>query len=85
MQPTFPGDPMGLAAMATVFGMSPLVFGLILLVVSVWTLAIKGYALWQASKSDQKYWFVAMLVLNTFGILEIVYLLFFRPKNEEVA
>lgn len=43
----------------------------------LWAIAIKGYALWHAAKRNEKWWFIALLVINTFGILEIVYLIFF--------
>jgi len=77
------GNPFGVEAMAAQFGLTPGVFLALFLVVSIWTLAIKGYALWHASRGDQKIWFIVMLVANTFGILELAYLLFFRPKEEE--
>ena len=40
----------------------------------VWTLIWKGLALWRSAELRQKWWFVALLVINTLGILEIVYL-----------
>lgn len=42
---------------------------------------LKGYALWHAARSEQKWWFIALLVVNTLGILEIIYLLWFRPTS----
>ncbi len=56
-------------------GMS-LLGGLFLLLVLV-SLALKGFALWHASKRNEKWWFVALLLINTLGILELVYLIFF--------
>lgn len=53
----------------------------LILVVVLWTIVLKGYALWNAARSGQRNWFIALLVINTFGILEIVYLIWFRPKN----
>lgn len=50
-------------------------------VVIIWTVAIKGYALWTSARSGQKWWFIALLVINTIGMLEIVYLIWFRPKS----
>ena len=47
-----------------------------------WALAWKGYALWRAAKNDQKYWYVALLVINLLGILEIVYLFFFQKEGK---
>lgn len=43
----------------------------------VWSLIWKGLALYKAARNGQKGWFVVLLVVNTMGILEIVYLLFF--------
>lgn len=52
----------------------------VLLIILVWTLYWKWRALWAASKNNQKYWFTALLVINSLGILEIVYLQFFQKK-----
>ncbi len=54
----------------------------------IWSLVWKGLALWRAAKKNQKNWFVAILVLNTVGVLEIVYLFYFakeRMKLNELA
>ncbi len=48
----------------------------------VWSLIWKGIALWHSARNTQAAWFVAILIINTVGILEIVYLLFFRPKGK---
>jgi hypothetical protein len=50
----------------------------------VWSLIWKGIALWHSARKTQPAWYVAMLILNTVGILEIVYLLFFMPKGNAV-
>lgn len=42
----------------------------------LWSLSWKGLALWHAAKREEKWWFIAMLVINTIGILEICYLAF---------
>ncbi len=42
--------------------------------------ALKGYALWNAAKREDKGWFVAILIINTFGVLELVYLYFVVGK-----
>lgn len=38
-------------------------------------IALKGYALWHAAKRDEKGWFIALLIVNTMGVLELVYLI----------
>lgn len=47
-------------------------FALILLI--VWGLVWKGLALWRAAKRGEKIWFTVFLIVNTAGILEIIYL-----------
>jgi hypothetical protein len=53
----------------------------ILVPILVWTVAWKGMALWKASRNNQPYWFIALLVINTVGLLEIVYLMWFQKKQ----
>jgi hypothetical protein len=42
----------------------------------IWSLFWKGLALWHAARRGQYWWFLILLVVNTLGILEIVYLFF---------
>ena len=46
-----------------------------------WCLAWKGVALWKAAKADSKKWFVALLIINTVGLLEILYIYLFSKKS----
>ena len=55
------------------FGL-PLMFGSFFVIVMLWSLVWKGLALWRAAKRGEKWWFVALLLLNTMGILEIIYI-----------
>jgi len=50
-------------------------------ILSVWSLIWKGLALWRASKQDQRNWFIVILVLNTLGILDLIYLFRFSKKR----
>lgn len=45
-----------------------------LVVTVVWSLAWKGASLWRAARNDSKPWFVTLLLSNTLGILDAVYL-----------
>ena len=47
----------------------------------LWSLFWKGLALWRAAQGKQLGWFIFLLVLNTAGILEIVYLIFFAKDK----
>lgn len=46
----------------------------VLLLIVLWSLLWKGLALWRAANRGDKWWFIAFLILNTAGILEIIYL-----------
>lgn len=39
-----------------------------------WSIFWKGLALWRAARNDQRGWFVVLLLINTLGLLEILYL-----------
>jgi hypothetical protein len=45
-----------------------------LLILIVWSVFWKGLALWHSGYRRQGWWFVVLLIVNTVGILEIVYL-----------
>lgn len=45
-----------------------------------WSFLWKGMALWKAAGLRQRNWFIVILVLNTVGILEIIYLYFVARK-----
>lgn len=40
----------------------------------LWQVFWKGLALWHSGRRGQLWWFVIILVVNTVGILEIIYL-----------
>lgn len=50
------------------------VMSITFILVLLWCLVWKGLALWHAAQRKQPWWFVAILLINTFGILEIIYL-----------
>lgn len=69
------------STMLTPWGMP---FGLSLfLPLLIWSVAWKGLALWHAARRGEKYWFIALLIVNTVGILEILYLYAFGGKEEK--
>lgn len=52
-------------------------FGLL----ALWSLFWKGLALWKAARNDERYWYIAILIINTMGILEIAYLFLFAKQK----
>lgn len=41
-------------------------------------LVLKGFALWKSARKGQNVWFIALLVVNSVGILPAIYLLLNR-------
>lgn len=56
-----------------------------LVLIMVWSLTWKGLALWKASKNNHLIIFIILLVLNTIGIAEIIYLGYLYFKNRKVS
>ncbi len=50
----------------------------------VWSLIWKGIALWRSAQRKEKAWFISILILNTLGILDIVYIYFFSRREKKV-
>jgi len=50
-------------------------------ILTIWALVWKGIALWKAAQNNSKVWFIVLLVVNTVGILEIIYIFFFSKKK----
>jgi len=55
----------------------------IIFLIILWVLPWKGVALWRAVKNNSKPWFIALLVINTLGILEILYIFLFGRKRNK--
>ncbi len=53
----------------------------ILLILAVWVLPWKGVAMWKAARLGHKWWFIAILILNTLALLEIFYIFFIARKK----
>lgn len=52
-----------------------------LIALSIWSLTWKAFALWKAAGQKDKVWFVALIILNTAGLLEIFYIFVFSKRN----
>lgn len=45
---------------------------------------LRALALWRSARAQQKWWFVALLVVNSLGILPAIYLLTHKEKEKAV-
>ena len=51
-----------------------IITGVILSLAVLWSIPWKGLALWRAARNKDKIWFIVLLLVNTIGLLEILYL-----------
>lgn len=49
-------------------------YAMYLPIILIWSLIWKGLALWHSGRRGQAWWFVILGVVNTIGLLEIIYL-----------
>ncbi|MFC1663897.1 DUF5652 family protein [Patescibacteria group bacterium] len=53
----------------------------LLFLILLWVMPWKGVALWKAAKNGHKKWFIALFLVNTLAILEILYIFIFSRKK----
>ena len=53
------------------------------ILVGLWSLVWKAFALWKAAGQKDKVWFVALIILNTAGILDILYIFVFSKRKHQ--
>ena len=64
------------------FGVEGIAMKAVWILALLWSLPWKGVALWKAARNNQKGWYVTMLIMQTLGVLEIIYIVFFqRTRN----
>ena len=66
----------------------PALTGIMLLVVLlavVWSGVWKGIALWRAGRNAHLVWFIVLFIVNTLGILEIIYIFAFSRRKEAAS
>jgi len=55
----------------------------VIAIFAFWTLTWKGLALYRAGANRNVSWFIVLLVVNTLGILEILYYFVFSTKPQK--
>ena len=50
----------------------------------LWDLFWKGIAMWRSARRHDKYWFIALLIINSAGFLPIIYILTTEQRGPAV-
>lgn len=59
------------------------IFGLLFLLVLA-EIVLKGFALWRAARLEKLPWFIALLLINSAGILPIIFLLVTKDEYDKL-
>ena len=54
-----------------------------LLLLIVWEVIWKAIGMWKSARNNHIWWFVAILVVNSLGILPIIYIALFNDKRNK--
>jgi len=54
----------------------------LLVILSIWSSVWKIIAMWKSAKNNHLVWFIAIAIVNSVGILPIIYILLNRKNNE---
>jgi len=57
-----------------------IIFGVITAVLAIWEIVWKLIGLWKAARNNELGWFICIAVINSIGILPIIYILMNRKK-----
>jgi len=64
-------------------GISLALAAVLVFVIAIWTLVWKGLALWKSARKSHMIWFIVLLIVNTIGILDILYIYIFSKWGEK--
>jgi len=56
----------------------------LIVALAVVDLILKGITLWKSARKNQKYWFIALLIINSLGILPLIYLGIEWYQNKDI-
>ncbi|MCL5795284.1 MAG: DUF5652 family protein [Patescibacteria group bacterium] len=50
----------------------------------IWSLIWKAFALWKSARNNSVVWFIVFILVNTLGILEILYIYIFAKYDKKL-
>ena len=68
-----------------VYEIIPVWIWMLLIPLIIWETIWKGFGLWHSARNKHTVWFICILIINTAGILPIIYLLINKNKSKIVT
>jgi methionyl-tRNA synthetase len=56
---------------------------MLLLAVALWVIPWKAWALWLAARRGDLKWFLVLVIVNTLGILEMIYIFIVAKQSDQ--
>jgi hypothetical protein len=56
---------------------------IIMLTLMIWSLPWKAISLWKAARRKDLVWFIVLFLVNTLGVLDILYIFIFSKDKQE--
>jgi hypothetical protein len=53
----------------------------VIIILSIWDAVWKLIAMWKAGRNNHLAWFICIFIINTIGILPIIYILLHKDKS----
>jgi len=60
----------------------PLWLLILLIPLLIWEVIWKAIGMWKSARNNQLAWFIFILIINSAGILPIIYLIFFQKSKK---
>lgn len=51
----------------------------------LWVLPWKGFALWKAARKNHRWWFLGILIINSMGLVDILYIFYFSEHAPAIT
>jgi hypothetical protein len=69
--------------MASLFSGIPAWLIVTWVIIGVWSSIWKAFALWKSARKHHMAWFIVMFIVNTVGILELLYIFWFSKIGDK--
>ncbi len=56
----------------------------LIVVLALFDAAMKGWGMWRAARMGKNMWFIALLIVNSLGILPIIFLLVTKKEYAKI-
>ena len=56
----------------------------LIIILAIWDMIWKIVAMWYASRDNQKMWYILLAIINSIGVLPILYLLVIRKGDKKI-